>query len=160
MDPATLISLLSGRLDAVSSEHIILRVRRLVLEACEVGQFEDEKRVMEAAGLSPSYLAQRVHDLKKSGKADMGFRALVGIAHALGISVATLIGEEPDPKLVDVHAGRAIAVEAARSFRFPDAAIQLVLRDDRPDDPGPVYWFRRIEAETERLRPVSSREPR
>jgi transcriptional regulator with XRE-family HTH domain len=154
------MSSLSGRLDAVSSEHIILRVRRLVLEACEVGQFEDEKRVMEAAGLSPSYLAQRVHDLKKSGKADMGFRALVGIAHALGISVATLIGEEPDPKLVDVHAGRAIAVEAARSFRFPDAAIQLVLRDDRPDDPGPVYWFRRIEAETERLRPVSSREPR
>jgi transcriptional regulator with XRE-family HTH domain len=144
----------------VSSEHIIQRVRRLVLEACEIGQFEDEKRVMEAAGLSPSYLAQRVHDLKKTGKADMGFRALAGIAKALGISVAALIGEEPDPELVDLHAGRAVAVKAARSFRLPDAAIQVVLRDDRPDDPGAVYWFRRIEAEAERLRPVSSREPR
>jgi transcriptional regulator with XRE-family HTH domain len=147
-------------MDAVSSEHIILRVRRLVFEACAAGQFEDEKRVMEAAGLSPSYLAQRVHDLKKSGKADMGFRALVGIAGALGVSVSALIGDEPEPELVDVHPGRAHAVKAARSFKLPDAAIQLVMRDDRPDDPGALYWFRRIEAEAERLRPVSSREPR
>jgi transcriptional regulator with XRE-family HTH domain len=160
MLPPSLISLLSATLGSVGSEHIILRVRRLVLEACAAGQFEDEKRVMEAAGLSPSYLAQRVHDLKKSGKADMGFRALVGIAGALGVSVSALIGDDPEPELVDVHAGRAHAVKAARSFKLPDAAIQVVMRDDRPDDPGALYWFRRIEAEAERLRPVSSREPR
>jgi transcriptional regulator with XRE-family HTH domain len=129
------------------------RVVRLVEQAVAAGRFESEAAIMEAAGLSPSYIGELRIRAKKNPKAGLKQRTVEALARALGITAAQLVGDVDEPALVDVHPNRAFAVEAARKLQLPEAAIQVVLREQRNDDPSRIFWFRRIEAEAERLRP-------
>jgi transcriptional regulator with XRE-family HTH domain len=141
----------------MSAESLPHRVRRLVAEAVKAGRCSSERDVMDAAGLSPSYLAERINAANKDPSVSIRQATLVRIAVALGISVADLTGDVGgEAPLVDVYPSRAWAIMAARNLQLPEAAIQVVLREDPGHDPGRLYWFRRIESETERLRPSSS----
>lgn len=115
---------------------------------------------MDAAGMSKSYLSERVNAAKKDPNVSMRQVTLVRLASVLGITVAELTGDVGDEApLVDVYPGRAWAILAARNLQLPEAAIQFVLREDPGHDPGRIYWFRRIEAESERLRPPAGLPP-
>jgi hypothetical protein len=135
------------------------RIRRLVQEAIAAGLYRNEAEVAAAAGRSPQWLANFISRAEQDPDATFRQDTAEGLARALGISVAQLTGdgdEGHDSTLpVDVYPARARAVRAARDLQFPEAAIQLVIREKRDDDPPAIYWFRRIEAESERLRPSS-----
>lgn len=111
---------------------------------------------MDAAGLSPSYLAERVSAANKDPSASIRQATLVKLAQVLGVPVSELTGEDAgEAPVVDIYPGRAFAVLAARALQLPEAAIQVVLREDPGHDPGRLYWFRRMESEAERLRPAT-----
>jgi hypothetical protein len=141
----------------VATENPVLRIRRLVAEAVRAGQYPSAAAVMKKAGLSRSYLSERQSAQRDDAEASVGSDAARGIAAALGMTVGELLGtEEPgEPPLVDVYPGRAWAIKAARDLELPEAAIQAVLRQDPGHDLPRIAWFKRIEAETESLRPAS-----
>lgn len=142
----------------MAREILAHRVRRLVQEAIDSGRYASEKEVALSAGLSPQWLANLVNRAGSNPEATIRQDTAEKLAGALGITVAELTGSAAaeDPALpVDIYPARARAVVAARKLDFPEAAIQVVLREKRNDDPPAIYWFRRIEAEAERIRPAS-----
>ena len=147
-------------MDLAMSETLAQRVRRLVQEAIKSGRYATEADAAAAAGRSPQWLANFIIRAEEDPSATMRQDTAEGLARALGISVAELVGAEAadDATLpVDIYPARARAVRAAKDLGFPEAAIQVVLREQRNDEPGALYWFRRIEAEAERIRPAADR---
>ena len=150
------VSQLSGIVYEMPREILAHRVRRLVQEAIKSGLYASEKEMALAAGLSPQWLANFISRAERDSRATFRQSTAEALARALGISLAQLVGDasEEDSALpVDIYPARARAVDAARKLDFPAAAIQVVLREKRDDDPPAIYWFRRIEAEAERIRP-------
>jgi hypothetical protein len=152
------VSQLSGIVYEMPREILAHRIRRLVQEAIKAGRFRNEEEASAAAGRSPQWLSEFIIRAERDPKATVRQTTAEGLARALGITLAELVGSEDadDSTLpVDIYPARARAVDAARKLGFPEAAIQIVLREQRNDDPPAIYWFRRIEAEAERIRPAS-----
>lgn len=152
------LSQLSGILQEVPREILAHRIKRLVREAITSGRYRTEAEVSEAAGRSPQWLSEFL--IRSASNPEATFRqdTAEGLARALGVTLAELVGQDAtdDAALpLDIYPARARAVDAARKLGFPEAAIQAVLREKRDDDPPAIYWFRRIEAEAERIRPTS-----
>lgn len=149
---------LSGIVYEMPREILAHRIRRLVQEAIAAGRFRNEAEASEAAGRSAQWLSEFIIRAEQDPKATFRQDTAEGLARALGITIAELVGSQgpDDPTMpVDIYPARARAIDAARRLDFPEAAIQLVLREQRNDDPPAIYWFRRIEAEAERMRPSS-----
>lgn len=157
--PPSFISDARGNIGAVADEQLVERIRRLIQERVDTGQFESERQALKAAGLSTSWLANRLHQLRNGAVPSVKESTLRKLAALLGITLEELIGvpAAEDAPLVDLYPGRAWAIVAARALQLPEAAIQVVLREDPGHDPGRLYWFRRIESEAERLRPIPAR---
>jgi transcriptional regulator with XRE-family HTH domain len=137
-------------------ESVLDRINRLIAEAVRSGRFRSRNDFLEKAGISTGYLAEFRGRTKKNPGASLTPAMARTLATALGVPVSELLGEPaPEAPLVDVYEERAWAVKAARALQYPEAAIQLVLMENPGRDPGRMYWFRRIEAEAERIRPAS-----
>lgn len=144
----------------MATESLHERLYRLVAEAVRAGRFESHTDFLKQAGLSSGYFGEQRSRAERNaggakGDSSMRIDTAQGLAKLLGMTLSQFIGESEGPPIVDIHEGRAWAVNAARNLRFPEAAIQVVLAESRSDDPGMMYWFRRIEAESERIRPAS-----
>lgn len=132
---------------------MLIRLLRLVDEAVAAGRFNSRADFLAQADLTSGYFGE-FETKRPNGtiKLDTARR----FAELLGTSIASLTGEDAEePPVIDKFEGRAWAIGAARNMQLPEAAIQLVLKEDPGHDPGRWYWFRRIEAEAERLRPAS-----
>jgi len=151
---------LSGPRHTIESvaEQLVVRIRRLIEERVAAGQFESERKALIAAGISGSWLAEKIFQVNAGKEPGVTEKTLRRLSTLLGITLEELIGEvDEEAPLVDIYPGRAWAIVAARALQFPEAAIQIVLREDPGHDPGRLYWFRRIESEVERVRPVPAR---
>lgn len=138
------------------SETILTRIDRLIAEAVRAGRYRSPADFLDQAGLSSGYLAEFRGRLEENPAATLRADTLAKIARGLGVTVSTITSrEDTGPRVLDRFEGRAYAVDAARALGLPEAAIQLVLREDPGRDPGRMYWFRRIEAEAERVRPAT-----
>lgn len=157
--PATFLSDARGTICGVADEELVVRIRRLIAERVKAGQFDSERQALKAAGISGSWLANRLHDVRSGSSPSVKESTLRKLAALLGITLEDLVGvpSAEDAPLVDIYPGRAWAIVAARALQLPEAAVQVVLREDPGHDPGRLYWFRRIESEAERLRPITSR---
>jgi hypothetical protein len=140
----------------MSQESVLDRMLRLIDEAVRAGRFNSRTDFLEQAGLSNGYIGELRQRTDRDPASSVRGKTARQIATLLAVPVGMLLGEEGDePPLVDVYVERAWAIQAARNLQLPEAAIQLVLREDPGRDPGRMYWFRRIEAEAERIRPAS-----
>lgn len=129
-----------------------MRLLRLVDEAVSAGRFNSRADFLQQAGLTSGYLAE-FETKRPNGtiRLDTARR----IAALLGTPISAFTGDETEePPVVDVYPGRAWAITAARALKYPEAAIQLVLKERASEDPGPLFWFRRIESEVQRIRPA------
>lgn len=144
-------------MEFVPTENILTRLERLIDEAVRAGRFSSRTAFQKAAGMSSGYLSEFKRRIAENPRATLKADTAERCAALLAVPVAALINPEQDeePPLVDKFPGRAFAIHAARNLQFPEAAIQLVLKEDPGRDPGRMYWFRRIEAETERIRPAA-----
>ena len=132
------------------------RLERLINEAVRAGRFNSAADFLVQAGLSSGYLAEFRSRLEKNPKASMKLETARVCAGLLGTSISAFTGEDgDDPPVIDVYPGRAWAISAARALKFPEAAIQLILKERPREDPGRMYWFRRLESEAERVRPAA-----
>jgi transcriptional regulator with XRE-family HTH domain len=139
----------------MATESLPVRVRRLILEAVRAGRFKSEADFLKQVGLSNGYLGEQASRKNATKPPSLRVDTVQQMAELLGMKVSELIGENPSDPPVDIYEGRAWAIDAARRLKLPEAAIQLVLAEDPGRDPGRMYWFRRIEAESERIRPAS-----
>jgi hypothetical protein len=141
------------------AENILERIERLIDEAVRAERFRSRAEFLELAGKSTGYLGEFRQRIEKDRGATITAVTAKRFAELLGVPVASIIHPEQDdaPPLVDKYHERAWGIMAARNLQFPEAAIQLVLKEDPGRDPGRMYWFRRIEAEAERLRPAAER---
>lgn len=122
------------------------------------GRFRSEAHFLAEVGLSSGYLGEFATRIEKNPAASMRTATMSRVSELLGVPVAALLAEndETEPPVVDIYPERAWAIAAARNLQLPEAAIQLVLKEDPGKDPGRLYWFHRIESEAERVRPASS----
>jgi hypothetical protein len=146
----------------MEEEHILDRLKRLVDEAVRAGRFKSRTAFLTAAGMSSGYFGEgssrKSGTLKKrKSPASMNVETVKKCAELLGVAVVSIISpEQTDSDVpVDKYEGRAFAIAAARKLKFPEAAIQLVLKEDPGTDLGAMYWFRRLETERERVRPTA-----
>jgi hypothetical protein len=141
----------------VPSENILQRLERLIAETIRAGRYRNRSEFLEAAKVSSGYLAELGDRLSANPRAGMTGKTAAKLAHALGVNVQTVLTGErgQDSDLVDKYRERADAIDAARKLKFPEAAIQLVLKEDPGGQPSALYWFRRIEAESERVSPAA-----
>lgn len=139
----------------MATENIVERIKRLIAEAVRSGRFASEAQALKEAGISSGYLGELTKRLKSNPAASMVGPTARKLADTLGVSVEVILRgqSEGEPPVVDKYPERAWAVSSARGLKYSEAAIQLVLREDPGTDPGRMYWFRRIEAEDERVRP-------
>lgn len=104
----------------------------------------------EEAGLSESYLSRLKVRCEENPSATIRANAAELIAAKLGISVENLMATDRKPVRYE---SLAAAIGAARALGFSEEAIRVASTGSAPeDDPGRLWWFRRIEAEEERLR--------
>jgi hypothetical protein len=151
------LSLLSQRtLEALATENILARIERLIDEAVRAKRFRSRTAFLEQAGKSSGYLGEFRSRIAEDPNATITADTARAFAELLAVPVQSIIHPEQDdvPPLVDKFPGRAWAIVAARTLQLPEAAIQLVLKEEPGRDPGRMYWFRRIEAEAERVRPA------
>lgn len=141
----------------MKTENTLQRLERLIAEAMRAGRYATRSEFLDTADVSSGYLAEFAKRLSENPGAGMTGKTASKLAAALGVSVQTILtgkdGRHSD--LVDVYRERADAIDAARKLKFPEAAIQLVLKEDPGGAPSALYWFRRIEAESERVSPAA-----
>lgn len=125
-------------------------------QAVKSGRYRSRAAILRAAKLSSGYMGEFRDRLKRNPKAGLTTPVVKKLAVALGVSEREVLGvDDSEPEVVDIYPERAWAIEAARKLKFPEAAIQLVLKERPSRDPGRMYWFRRIEAESERVIPAA-----
>jgi hypothetical protein len=143
-------------LDWMATENILVRIERMIDEAVRAGRFRSRTEFLEKAGKSSGYLGEFRQRIAGDPGATITADTARAFAELLAVPVQSIVHPEQDetPPLVDKYPGRAFAIQAARHLQLPEAAIQLVLKEEPGRDPGRMYWFRRIESEAERLRPT------
>jgi hypothetical protein len=148
-----LLFFLSKRQTRGVKTNVLQRAEQLIEEAVRAGRFNSKTDFLRQAGYSSGYFGERRSAAQKNPDASMGVDTAQKFAAMLGVPVSMLLHPEQgeEPPLVDKYPGRAFAITAARMLQWPEAAIQVVLRDDPGEDFGRMYWFRRIEAEVERI---------
>jgi transcriptional regulator with XRE-family HTH domain len=141
----------------VVTGNIADRLEVLVQEAVNAGAYRSKSEFFRRNGLSTGTIGELRKRLRSDPGASMNGETLTKIAGALGVTVQAILLHQADPEseLVDKYRERAVAIDAARSLKFPEAAIQLVLTEDPGGSPSALYWFRRIEAESERVSPAA-----
>lgn len=141
----------------VAENNLVDRLERLIDAAVSATRFESRADFLEQAGVSTGYLGNFRKRVEKNPEATLTAKNAAQFAKLLRMTTGQLLtaitGDEPP--VDDPYPGRAVAMSAARALKFPEVAIQATLLEDPGSDPGPLYWFRRIESETERLRPAS-----
>lgn len=142
---------------SMALETAATRIRRLVAQAIRAGRFANEAQFLKAAELSDGYFGELEKRCAENPEATVRGDTAKRMAAALGVSLAELLGaaDEAEQPLVDVYPNRAWAIQAARNLALPEAAIQVVLKQDPGRDLHRMAWFRRIEAEAENIRPPS-----
>lgn len=136
----------------MAAENLADRVERLLAQAVRAGRAPSISALLRDHGLSTGLLGELRARLAKDPKAGMTDRTAKRLAEVLGISIQEILaGRSEESDIVDKYRERAAAIDAARSLKLPEAAIQLVLREDPGGTPSEMYWFRRIEAEAERV---------
>lgn len=138
-------------------ETVVERIRRLVSLAVRSGKFANEAEFLRTIGRSDGYFGELASRTSENPSATVRGDTAAKIAEALGVSVAEVLGAPAhnEPPLVDVYPNRAWAVAAARNLDLPEAAIQVVLKQDPGRDLHKLAWFKRMEAAMEDLRPAS-----
>ncbi len=143
----------------MAHENISQQLERLIAEAVRAGRYRSRSAFLKQIGLSSGYLSVLRHALQKNPRAQIGINTLRKFAVGLGVDERELYRQQDpaeEPPLVDIHPERAWAVAAARGLRFPEAAIQVVLRiDPGTRRPGRLWWFKMIEAEAEIVGPAT-----
>ena len=125
-------------------------------QAIRSGRYPSRAAILRAAKLSSGYMGEFRDRLKKNPKSGLTTPVVKRLAAALGVTERDVLGsDESEPETIDIYPERAWAIDAARRLKFPEAAIQVVLKEQPARDPGRMYWFRRIESETERAVPTA-----
>lgn len=154
MNDLLLFSVSTRQNNCVST--IVDHLEMLIDDAVRAGRFESRAHFLRKAKLSTGYLGSLRKRIETDPDASMTAPVAKRVAAALGMSTDALMGSlEVGSVQDDEYPDRAWAISAARILQFPEVAIQAVLNEDPGRDPGRMYWFRRIEAEAERLRPAS-----
>ncbi len=144
----------------MAAENIADRVERLLAEAVRSGRAPSVSALLKTHGLSTGLVGELRSRLRKNADATMTGTTAERLAGVLGVSIQTILsGQTSGSDLVDKYRERAAAIDAARSLKLPEAAIQLVLREDPGGTPNEMYWFRRIESESERIEGGGSGRP-
>lgn len=121
-----------------------------VVSAIRESGYEGSLRAWCAeVGLSEAFLSVLRERCKRNPKASIKADAARLIASSLNIEVEDLLGTMRRPVR---YPSLAAAIGAARQLGFSAEAIAAASAADPGDDPGRLWWFRRIEAEEERLR--------
>jgi hypothetical protein len=136
------------------NEPVDVILDRLISEAVAAGRFTNQAQVLKAVGLSSGYMGELRQRTAKNPDATLNLDTAVKFADVLGCPVTLLTGDTPAPS-GDPYEGRSWAIIAARALGLPESAIQTILAEDPGHDPGKLWWFKRIEAEGERLVPAS-----
>ena len=134
-------------------EDLAERLGRIFDATIKAGKYKSRAAVLKAAGLSSGYLTELRKRIRTQGSASLTMETAAAIAHAVGCDPSQLMGAAPHTGLTEPYPERVAAVVAARALQLPELAIAAVLTEEPSDDPGRLYWFRRIETEAERLRP-------
>jgi hypothetical protein len=143
----------------VPSENVAERLERLFDQAVAAGQYGSHAQILKAAGLTTGWFSELKGRVRRKPAAGISGKTAAALATALGVSTSAVLGTEDERVPVgeaDPYPDRFWAVQAARALQYPEAAIRVVLTEDPGRDPGRLYWFRRIEAESESLRPSAS----
>lgn len=113
------------------------------------GRTESERAFSSSLGFSPTYLSQLRDRCEKNPLATIDVDTAMKVAAAIGITVEELMGvaNETDDRYPSRHG----AVIAARALQYSQRAIDAVYAESPPNDPGRLWWFRRIEAEETRI---------
>lgn len=120
------------------------------------GRFSSSAQVLKAAGLSSGFMGELLQRVTKNPDAGLRLDTAARLAEVLQCPVTELTMASPRESS-DPYESRSWAIIAARALGFSERAIQVVLLESPPNDPGKMWWFRRIEAEQERLSPASTR---
>lgn len=141
---------------AVAKESQLERIERLFARAIARGDFESEAQILEMAELSSGWLSQKRNEFATTGRSPgISGKTARLLATVLKTTVAEVLGEEPSPPDDDVDPERSWAVAAARLMQHSEDAIRIVQAE--PPGQSRWYWYRRIEAEDERLSPAARR---
>lgn len=130
---------------AVPQEKLSDRITRLWRST---GRYSSEREFLRRCKISEGYLTQFRAREKTVPGASFHSTQASRMAAELGVTVADLLGTSRlhGAPGGDRHPSRTAAIGAARLLGYPESAIESVLADDPERDPGPLYWFRRIEA--------------
>ncbi len=140
----------------MATENILQRLQRLIRESVRSGRHASQSGLLRSQGLSTGLVGELRKRITADPTAGMTGDTAEKLSRALGVSVQTILtGDSADSELVDVYRERAAAIDAARALKLPEAAIQLVLKEDPGGSPSAMYWFRRIESESERVSPAA-----
>jgi hypothetical protein len=123
---------------------------RIVMAINSRGRRESYRQFCARLGLSETYMSALRDRCLKDPNCSIDTANATKIAHDLGMTVDALLGNAPPPTN-DPYPGRSEAVDAARKLQFSQRAIDSVYLDNPGADPGPLWWFKRIEAEEVRL---------
>jgi hypothetical protein len=127
-----------------------------IAAAVASGRYPSEAQVLKAANLSPGYMGELRIRVARNADAGIRLDTAARLAEVLQCPVTDLLNETAQLGS-DPYEGRSWAIIAARALGFPERAIQAVMLEAPSGDPGKMWWFRRIEAEAERLAPAASR---
>lgn len=127
-----------------------------IAAAVKSGRFASSAQLLKAAGLSNGFMGELQGRVLKNPAAGLRLDTAQKLATVLQCQVTDL-AIEPEVIDGDPYEGRSWAIIAARALGFSERAIQTVLLETPSTDPGKMWWFRRIEAEQERLAPASTR---
>lgn len=136
-------------------ESVVQRIDRLIAAAIARGEHRSAAQVLIAAGLSSGWLSELRQRVERDPGATITAATASALAAALRVGAAEIYGEEPPPPDNDVFPERSWAVLSARILHYSEAAIGRVRAEPGQTDWTRLYWFRRIETETERLPPAA-----
>lgn len=147
----------SGKFSRMKTPADVLE--ELIRHGEAAGRWKSVAGFFRAAGIkNRQQLSAYRNRLQANDNARLATETMRLIAHGLGMTIDELerrmYGEQASAG--GAYPSRDRAVAAARDLQVPEAAIQAVLKESPPSDPGHWYWFRRIESEAIRIAPLTS----
>lgn len=135
----------------VAKRHHLTAYERIVTAMRKRGRTDSARAFCKAIGLSPTYLSQLKARCERNPDATIGSDEAQRMALELGAPIEELLGTSTPSVEGDEYPTRPDAVAAARALKFPQQAIDSIYLEHPPTDPGRLWWFRRIEAESSRF---------
>jgi hypothetical protein len=135
----------------MAKRHSLTAYERIVTAMRKRGRVDSARAFCKTCGLSPTYLSQLKARCDGNPDATIGSDEAQRMARELGAPIEELLGT-PAPSIEgDEYPTRPDAVAAARALKFPQQAIDSIYLEHPAKDPGRLWWFRRIEAESSRF---------